>query len=59
LTEAELCPESRTAPNRYRREMRGRTRGWIRLFDAGHSIDEIAAPADVRYDAALTIVRSR
>ena len=31
----------------------------IRLFDAGHSIEQIAAAASVRYDDILAIVRPR
>jgi hypothetical protein len=39
------------AEDEWRREIR-------RLFDAGHSIEEIAAAAGVRYDIILAIVRS-
>lgn len=31
----------------------------LRLFDAGHSIDQIAAAAGVRYEDILAIVRPR
>ena len=37
---------------RWRKEIR-------RLFEAGHSIEEIAAVAGVRYDVVLAIVRPR
>ena len=43
IDRSRALPGIANTPNPYRREMRGRTRGWIRLFEAGHSIDEIAA----------------
>jgi hypothetical protein len=40
------------AEGEWRKEIR-------RLFEAGHSIEEIAAAAGVRYDVVLAIVCSR
>jgi hypothetical protein len=45
-----IAQRRRRAEGEWREEMR-------RLFDAGHSIEEIAAAAGVRYEVVLAIVR--
>jgi len=58
MTDDELEELRRITKRRQRAEAEWRQE-ILRLFDAGHSIEQIAAAAGVRYDDILAIVRPR
>ena len=58
MTDDELEALRRITQRRQRAEAEWRQE-IFRLFEAGHSIEEIAAVAGVRYDVVLAIVRPR
>jgi hypothetical protein len=58
MADDELAALRRITQRRQRAEREWRTE-ILRLFEAGRSIQEIAAAADVRYEVVLAIVRPR